>query len=37
MTVGKEITENLYVRANVNNVFDRIAPNDITFNSYPYF
>ncbi len=37
MTVGKEITENLYVRANMNNVFDRIAPNDPTFNSYPYF
>jgi iron complex outermembrane receptor protein len=37
MTVGKKITDNLHVRANVNNVFDRIAPNDPTFNSYPYF
>jgi iron complex outermembrane recepter protein len=37
MTVGKKITEQLYVRANVNNVFDRIAPRDQTFNSYPYF
>lgn len=37
MTIGKEITENLYVRANVNNVFDRIAPRDQTFTTYPYF
>lgn len=37
MTVGKKITDQLYVRANVNNVFDRIAPRDDTFNSYPYF
>ena len=37
MSVGKKITDALYVRANVNNVFDRIAPNDGTFNSYPYF
>ena len=37
MTVGKEITDSLYVRANINNVFDHIAPRDQTFNSYPYF
>lgn len=37
MTVGKKITDNLYIRANVNNVFDRIGPRDNTFNSYPYF
>lgn len=37
MTVGKKITDQLYVRANMNNVFDNIAPRDPTFNSYPYF
>ena len=37
LTVGKQVTEQLYVRANVNNVFNRIAPRDNTFNSYPYF
>lgn len=38
MSVGKEIIEDkLSVRVNVNNIFDRIAPRDDTFNSYPYF
>jgi outer membrane receptor protein involved in Fe transport len=37
MTVGKKITDNLYVRGNINNIFDHIHPNDDTFNSYPYF
>ena len=37
MTVGKKITDKLYVRGNINNIFDHIHPNDDTFNSYPYF
>ena len=37
MTVGKKITDKLYVRGNINNIFDHIHPNDDTFNSYPYY
>ena len=37
MTVGKKITDKLYIRGNINNIFDHIHPNDDTFNSYPYF
>lgn len=38
LSVGKEIIDDkLSMRVNVNNVFDRIAPRDDTFNSYPYF
>jgi len=37
MSVGKQLTEDLRVRVNVNNIFDRIAPRDNTMNSYPYF
>ena len=37
MSVGKQLTEDMRVRVNVNNVFDRIHPNDPTMNSYPYF
>lgn len=37
MSVGKKLTEDMRIRVNVNNIFDRIAPNDGTMNSYPYF
>lgn len=37
MSAGKEITENLAVNVYVNNVFDKTAPRDDGFNSYPYF
>lgn len=37
VSVGKQVTEQLGIRVNVNNVFDRIAPRDDTMNSYPYF
>ncbi|GAB6196758.1 TonB-dependent receptor [Lysobacter xanthus] len=37
VTVGKKLTDDLSVRFNVNNVFDRIHPRDNTMNSYPYF
>nr|MBP6751113.1 TonB-dependent receptor [Xanthomonadaceae bacterium] len=38
LSVGKEIIDDkLSMRVNVNNVFDRIAPRDNSFNSYPYF
>jgi outer membrane receptor protein involved in Fe transport len=36
-SVGKEITDKLTVNVYVNNVFDKIAPRDDGFNSYPYF
>jgi outer membrane receptor protein involved in Fe transport len=37
LTVGKKLTDNMSVRFNVNNVFDKIHPSDPTMNSYPYF
>lgn len=37
ISVGKRWTENFSMRLNVNNVFDDIAPEDPTFNTYPYF
>lgn len=37
VNVAKEITNNMSVGLYVNNVFDKIAPNDPTFNTYPYF
>lgn len=37
VTVDKEITDDLSVRVNVNNVFDGIHPDDATMTSYPYF
>ncbi|HEY4582608.1 MAG TPA: TonB-dependent receptor [Lysobacter sp.] len=37
VTVGKKITDDLSVRLNINNVFDKIHPSDPTMNSYPYF
>lgn len=35
--IAKEISEDLKLTLFVNNVFDKIAPRDDTFNSYPYF
>ena len=35
--VGKQLSEDLKVTLFVNNVFDKIAPNDDGFNTYPYF
>jgi outer membrane receptor protein involved in Fe transport len=37
VNVNKQITNNATVGLFVNNVFDKIAPNDPTFNTYPYF
>jgi outer membrane receptor protein involved in Fe transport len=37
VNVAKQITNNMSVGLYVNNVFDKIAPNDPTFNTYPYF
>ncbi len=38
LSIGKDIIEDkLSARVNINNVFDKLAPNDGTFNSYPYF
>ncbi|WP_281273222.1 TonB-dependent receptor domain-containing protein [Solilutibacter pythonis] len=37
ISVGKRFNDRFGMRLNVNNVFDRIHPNDPTFNSYPYF
>lgn len=37
MTVGKKITDRLYVRGNINNIFDHIHSSDDTYNSYPYY
>ena len=36
MSVGKQLTEDMRVRVNVNNVLDDHGPDDITNNSYPY-
>lgn len=37
MTVGKKITDRLYVRGSINNIFDHIHSSDDTYNSYPYY
>ncbi len=37
LSIGKRWTENFSMRFNVNNVFDDIAQNDPTYNSYPYY
>ncbi|GAB1595891.1 TonB-dependent receptor plug domain-containing protein [Lysobacter claricitrinus] len=37
LTVGTKITDDISVRFNINNVFDKIHPSDPTMNTYPYF
>ncbi len=37
LNVGKQLSKDLKVTLFVNNVFDKIAPRDDGFNSYPYF
>lgn len=37
INVAKEITDKATIGVYVNNVFDKIAPRDDTFNTYPYF
>lgn len=35
--LGKQITKNMRMGIQVNNLFDKIHPNDNTYTSYPYF
>lgn len=37
VSVGKQLTEQLGVRVNVNNIFDNIHPQDNTNYTYPYY
>ncbi|KFN49023.1 hypothetical protein P873_12830 [Arenimonas composti TR7-09 = DSM 18010] len=37
LSIGRQWTENLSMRLNINNVFDDVSPEDRTFNTYPYF
>ena len=36
-TIGYQFSNKLTLRLNVNNIQDRIAPADPTYNSYPYY